>query len=651
MPGPVVRNPVAAPRRSSEARDVSTLSPPLERAALVILALVVIGAGLLVDPAAEAAFDVPKRLACLLGVSAAAACLLPRVRIRRPAWSPLGWVCAVGFGAALVFCCVSAVVSPHPASAPAALRGILVFSLLVPLGASRLLAAGRARLLALVFLAVASVNAVLACGERWLGWQLLSVEAHAGRAPILGLIGNEGCLGLALSFAAVIAFAGLMTETAARSRLLCGAVVAVNVAGVLATAAVTALLALAAGIGVVLLLVWRARGVLVAALGLLLLAGGVLLLPATRARSLELWSSLRSGDWDRLTTYRLGAWAAALEMAGERPLFGYGPGSFAAEFARARTAAELRFRRRLAVPQLNASFGQAHSEPLQALAEGGGLAAASLFVALLGLIVGLMHRTMTAGPPGQRECQQSIVIVSLLASGIVASLSWFPLQIPLTAVPLLLAAGRGFRCLASSVGEEDADQTGLVRSPDSRSHRISGVVALLWLAAIAVPEGRRLRAEHALREASSGLRAYLQQRPATPSLEILNHSEALALSAASDLPGDSRPWLVAGAARLAARQTRPALEHYCHALSLGERAEIDLNIGRALAIEDDRPRAFEAFMRAAWLSPALMPAMPNAAQPLVERRLGELGLLLTQGDPAAIPPSPRAACNASKAPD
>jgi O-antigen ligase len=141
----------------------------------------------------------------------------------------------------------------------------------------------------------------------------------------------------------------------------------------------------------------------------------------------------------------MGPWSAALEMARERPLLGFGPGTFGAEFVPHRLKAEIRARRRFVNPLVTSSYGEAHSEPLQAVAEGGlaGLAAVAAAVALLAAV----GRTARGGGAGSAE---AALLLAILVAGAVASLTWFPLQRPVSAVPLLLAAGRGWRLSAES---------------------------------------------------------------------------------------------------------------------------------------------------------------------------------------------------------
>ena len=98
-------------------------------------------------------------------------------------------------------------------------------------------------------------------------------------------------------------------------------------------------------VGAFLLVRFRRR----AALPLLgaLLVGGLLVAayPPLRERARFGLSLYRQGDWNTLLSYRGGPWAASLEMIRERPLSGFGPGTFGAEYVPHRLAAEIRARR------------------------------------------------------------------------------------------------------------------------------------------------------------------------------------------------------------------------------------------------------------------------------------------------------------------
>jgi tetratricopeptide (TPR) repeat protein len=134
---------------------------------------------------------------------------------------------------------------------------------------------------------------------------------------------------------------------------------------------------------------------------------------------------------------------------------------------------------------------------------------------------------------------------------------------------------------------------------------LAGVLA--WALA---PELPRYLAERMLRPATDSLR-YLVSHPREVSdpRGALDRIQEIALAAAPGLPGDSRALVLAGSCRLVGADTAGALEFYRKALDLGERAEIDLNLGRAYEGNGETGKASAAFLRAIWISPALAPAL------------------------------------------
>lgn len=422
--------------------------------AAAALAAALAGAALLVDPAADASFDAPKRAAALffVAVAAAAAFLWPFRRVGTPfrslwrgapRFSRIALMLAV---AALAGAVVSAFASPRRAMSLDALRGLLVFSLLLPLGASRVTARYGRPLLRLFF-ALCAVNLTVSLLQGWGIYRPLPIEVTGARGATGAFAGNVGYLALALALAGVAAMALALESRRPATRVLATVGLALCVADVVVNQNLTSLTALAAG-AVALLLTRRGRSALlpIVAVAALTAAAFALYRPA-RTRVADAVLAARRGDWDALLTYRLGPWSAAAEMARERPVTGFGPGTFSAEFVRHRLKAEIRSRRRYVNPLVTSSYGEAHSEPLQAVAEGGlaGVAAIGAFVALLAALA----RAARRGGPASAEAS---LLLSMLVAGGVGALTWFPLQRPISAIPLLLAAGRGWRVSAESGG-------------------------------------------------------------------------------------------------------------------------------------------------------------------------------------------------------
>jgi O-antigen ligase len=408
------------------------------------LALTVAAAQLLVDPAAEAAFDAPKRLATVLGVAVATVVL---ASMRRPfdggGRSRTARLAAALAAFAAAGVVVAAMASPRPEVARDAVRSVALLALAVPLGASALLDGAGGRWVLGAFLAAATLNAVVSLAEHATGSSLFALEAVAGRGAAGGLVGNEGQLALLLALALVAAIA-LACGTARRGRIAAGAIALPLAAGVLVNGSVTALLAAGAGSATVLALRFRARALAPIAIVAAVALASVVAVPALRARANDLLADARAGSWDDVTTNRLGPWAAAIEMTRARPLVGFGPGTYGAEFVPHRLAAEIRLGRRLTTPALTSSYAHAHSEPLQAAAEWGLPAAASALLAAA-LVLGGLLATALRAPAG--DDPELLVLGGTLVATAVGALTWFPLQQTSMLLPALVAVGRAWRRL------------------------------------------------------------------------------------------------------------------------------------------------------------------------------------------------------------
>ena len=166
------------------------------------------------------------------------------------------------------------------------------------------------------------------------------------------------------------------------------------------------------------------------------------------------------------------------------------------------------------------------------------------------------------------------------------------------------------------------------------------VALALLVAGALVPELSRYAAERRLYEVSVVL-----QVVATRPRDVPNPGGAVvwaastAIAASAQIPGDWRPLVFAGAALLIGRQPDQALDRLRQALELGERPEIDVNVGRAYARLGRDELAGAAFRRAAWISPALLAWLPDATRNVVRSELAVLEQALVNGRLAA-PPAP-----------
>jgi len=161
------------------------------------------------------------------------------------------------------------------------------------------------------------------------------------------------------------------------------------------------------------------------------------------------------------------------------------------------------------------------------------------------------------------------------------------------------------------------------------------------LVAATAPEFHRYEAEHQLYFATALFESMLHhQVPEAASAAAFAAVADAATRAAGGLPGDTRPLILAGSLRLLARQPAEARNFYMEALAQAERAEIDLNLGRAYEMSGNREAASAAIFRAAWISPAIVESLPDNVQALVLTAVKQDEDLLRSHRLAAPPPLP-----------
>jgi O-antigen ligase len=437
---------LAKKRRRKETTAPAARTGVLAAAAAATLAVILAGTALVVDTEAAAAFDAPKRLIALVGTALAAA-LTFSLRDRDPAMAPLSCPPAARRGAlwltaaALLLTLVAAVASPRREIALGATRALGLYALLLPLGASRAVERGKTWLAA-TFLGATAVNSVVSILESRGLFRPFALETFGERQETGAYAGNVGYLAITVALGAVLALGVVLTSRRPPLRIAAGGALALFAATLLVNLNLTALTSALAGVGVLLVLVHGRRAAVPIAAAVLAAAIGVAGYAPLRHRAREVASAGRSGDWDALVSFRGGAWASAIEMSRDRPLVGYGPGPFAAENVPHRLAAEIRARRRFVAPLVTSSYAEAHCDYLQVFSEAGVPAG----LAVLGAVACLFA---AAGAAAWRtKAPELVLLVSVLAAGATAALTWFPLQRPVIAVPLLLAAGRAWRLSA-----------------------------------------------------------------------------------------------------------------------------------------------------------------------------------------------------------
>ncbi len=168
----------------------------------------------------------------------------------------------------------------------------------------------------------------------------------------------------------------------------------------------------------------------------------------------------------------------------------------------------------------------------------------------------------------------------------------------------------------------------------------AAVVAALLVAA-AWPETGRMHAERELSAATEALRYVLTHPGELPDVpRSLDGIAQVAEATEPALPGDPRPVILQGSARLVGGDAARALLFYRRALSLGERAETDLNLARAEERLGREPAARAAYLRAAWVGPALLRSMLPDVAAWVAPEVTRLERELRAGRLAAPPPLP-----------
>ena len=480
-------------------------------------------------------------------------------------------------------------------------------------------AAAPAALAALM--AAGALTGALAALQRWAGLLRMPLDAPEPRFLAAGLIGNAGDVGMALVVPALLLLASSVASGATRSRALSALGLFSTLLGLLATESVGPALAFFAGALLFVALDFpRRRLALVALVAAGLLAGAT----GAGRRAIAKLSQLRSGDIATATTQRDIGLYAAREMVRARPVLGAGPGAFSNRFVPARLAAEERTGKRLVHRSGSAHFDNAHSEPVTLAAEVGVPAACAACVAVLALFSSLFSRR---GEQASSSQPSADALLAALFGVAVLALGDFPLRIAVAAGPAAFLTGLAFRRVPK--GPE---------GPAPRAARAAvGAVAVL-LAALA---GARSFATFEQAEGESFLRdaASAPEEAASERAERLSAADVRLARALTLRPRSATALLAWGSVQSLEGESGRAYALYARSVALEERAEGDLNLGRAAAALGRREEARALFARCVWIQPRLLEALPleerNAAAATVGRAEGRLAA------GGSVPPFPR----------
>lgn len=289
----------------------------------------------------------------------------------------------------------------------------------------------------LVVIAPAVINAIVAVVQSSGAPGFSLVVSENTRLSTTALIGNPNELGgyfvlpLLAAIASAVAWPRLRWLWATTALLLAF--------GVAAAQSVTPIIAAASGVGAILFLPAARRFRWLAVAAFLVLMTAMSLHPGVRARMRTLVAEARAGNLSEMTSFRLPAFAVALEMFRDHPGVGVGPGVFSALYMPYKVNLDSRNPEWIRVG--NQSFGEVHNDHLQLLAETG-LPGYALFVMALALLAHLSFRKRDE--PDERTRFVHMFAFPAAVAFAVLTLAHFPMQLTSTVAPAVYMAALCF---------------------------------------------------------------------------------------------------------------------------------------------------------------------------------------------------------------
>jgi O-antigen ligase len=485
-------------------------------------------------------------------------------------WAP--WVGVIAGGLA------SALASDHP--------GVVLVRLVPPVlaalgwGALRQIGdAGRRRLLTLVVVA-GTLQAALAALMALPLFQPAAfgrIEDLKGRYRWIGTIGNPADVAVLLVLPLLVAATLALDRRRRRWAPLAAA--ALMLAAILGTRTLSATLAVACGLAVMLWQRaprrWRLPSF---AAGLLALAALAVVGPLA-PRVAGSVAEYRHGGWASLGSGRGAGFAAALGMAAAHPVTGVGFGLFENDsFA---YLSEDVLARRARVLRLETAFGEAHNDALQHVAETG----------LLGLLLAAAGIAWAArGGAGAGALPAR---APLLAAAAPLLLLQFPTHLAAIAAQWAVLAALALPPLPAA--------------PDARGWKRMARLAIVSTAACVatVIAWERHRTAIALQQASSLVSAIHTGQVTQGRAELARAALEPVEARMRWFPGEWETHVVAGNLAMAAGRREAALAHFDAALRLAERPETRFDVGIALVALGDQEAGYAHLIRAVKLNPRL----------------------------------------------
>lgn len=289
-----------------------------------------------------------------------------------------------------------------------------------------------------VMLAPAIANAIALALQQFRLWDFYRLDEPSTRSALLG---NSNDVGAFILAPAVVASA-LCVVTPVR-RMLHLVIAAVLVAAILASGSITATVSYAVAI----LFTsaqksWKRTLATAVAVALISMAA-VTLNRSLRERVALMRTTIEKRDYNALSSYRLTAFAAAVQMFAKHPLTGVGPGCYAWHYFDEKIAAEAHHQKLRESGDRLHNYREAHSDYLQILAVSG-LPGFAILAGSLFFLGSISFRNREADHMDLQAVFSRTASLSLAAGIAVLMTAGFPLELSAPTISILYSVALCF---------------------------------------------------------------------------------------------------------------------------------------------------------------------------------------------------------------